>query len=126
MSDRAIIAVVDDLMFQSRLEQQARGLGYAFVAVHSEAELRAALERGAALAVVDLHVRGIEWQEAVSIAKEHGVPVLAFGRHTEAQLLRDARNAGCDRVVARSQLVEELAGLIDELVLSTDVERIDG
>ena len=125
MTDHTIVAVVDDLMFQSKLEQETRRLGYAFVAVDSETELREALGRAAALAVVDLHVRGCEWQQAISIAKEHGVRVLAFGRHTEAQLLRDARNAGCDRVVARSQLVEELPKLI-EAILSTDAERING
>jgi DNA-binding response OmpR family regulator len=124
MCERTIIAVVDDLMFQSRLEQQVRRLGFAFAAVDSEAELRAALRGGASLAIVDLHVRGIAWPEAVSLAKEHSVPILAFGRHTEAQLLREARNAGCDRVVARSQLVEELAALIDA-ILSTDAEPFD-
>jgi CheY-like chemotaxis protein len=125
MAEHTIIAVVDDLMFQSRLEQPVRDLGYAFAAVDSEAELSAALERGAALAVIDLHVRGIEWQRAVALAKERDLPVLAFGRHTEAQLLRDARDAGCDRVVARSQLVEEFAELVRELVISPRPEPFD-
>jgi hypothetical protein len=51
----------------------------------------------------------------VELAKERGAPVLAFGRHTEAALLREARVAGCDRVVARSQLVEELPALLGEV-----------
>ena len=125
MTNRTIIAVVSDLMFRSRLEQETRRLGYAFAAVDSEAELRAALDGGAALAIIDLHVRGIEWREAVALAAAADVPALAFGRHTEPQLLRDARSAGCDRVVARSQLVEELPALIEEL-LSADTERISG
>ena len=122
MGERTIVAVVDDLLFQSRLEQQACQLGYEFVAVASEPELRAALEGGCDLAVVDLHVQGIEWRSAVAMVKERSVPVLAFGRHTEAQLLRDARAAGCDRVVPRSQLVEELPELVEELVMLAGTE----
>jgi CheY-like chemotaxis protein len=110
-----ILAVVSDLMFQSRLREHAVALGYEFVAADTPDELRAGIERSPALAVVDLHVMGIDWREAVEAAKAGGVPILAFGRHTEAQLLREARDAGCDRVVPRSQLVEELPELIAEL-----------
>ena len=118
MTQQTIIAVVDDLMFQSKLEHGVRDLGYAFVAVDTEAGLRDAVSSDIALVVIDLHVRGIDWRAAVAIANEHGVPVLAFGRHTEAQLLRSARKAGCDRVVPRSTFVEELPRLIEELVSS--------
>lgn len=111
----AILAVVSDLMFQSRLREQALALGYEFLAADTPAELRAGLDRSPALAVIDLHVMGLDWRAAVDAAKAAGVPVLAFGRHTEAQLLRSARDAGCDRVVPRSQLVEELPALIAEL-----------
>ncbi len=117
MGLRTVVAVVDDLMFQSRLEQHVRDLKYAFAAVDSESELRSALDAGGvALAVIDLHVGGLGWREALSTAKEASLPVLAFGRHTEPQLLREARAAGCDCVVPRSQLVEELPQLVQSLV----------
>jgi len=44
------------------------------------------------------------------------VPVLGFGRHTDAALLRAARTAGFARVVPRSVLAERLGDLIAELV----------
>jgi len=125
MATPTIVAVVDDLLFQSRLELQAQRLGYEFVVVDDGASLER-MPADVTLAIVDLHVRGIDWRAAVTKANERGVPVLAFGRHTETQLLRDARDAGCDRVVPRSQLVEELPELIEELRLSTDAERING
>lgn len=112
----AILAIVSDLMFVSRLREVALALGYDFLAADTPDELRAGLDRSPALAVVDLHVTGIDWCAAVDTAKAAGVPILAFGRHTEAQLLRDARDAGCDRVVPRSQLVQELPGLISDLI----------
>ena len=118
MTRQTIVAVVDDLMFQSRLEQHVRALDYAFVAVDRAQELQEAIEQGPALVIVDLHANCPDWSQAVSMAKEHALPVLAYGRHTEAGLLRAARAAGCDRVVARSQLVEELPVLIEELARS--------
>ena len=110
-----IVAVISDLMFQSRVVEQAKRLGYAASVAETAGELRETLEGDVALVALDLHVSGIDWRRAVSAAKERGVPLLAFGRHTEVSLLREAREAGCDRVVARSTLVEELPDLITEL-----------
>ena len=115
MSDNAIVAVITDLMLQSRLVEQARRAGWPVLVADTPEALDAALAAGPALAVVDLHAMGVDWRRAVALARERGVPVLAFGRHTEAQLLRSAREAGCDRVVPRSQFVEELPRLIEEL-----------
>lgn len=110
-----ILAVVSDLMFQSRLGQQAQALGYEVVVADSDAALERGLAAGPGLAVVDLHAMGLDWRRAVELAKERGVPVLAFGRHTEAALLREAREAGCEKVVPRSTFVEELPALLEEL-----------
>ena len=91
-------------------------MGHDFAVGDSAGATAEALADGPALVILDLHVDGVDWQSVVTRAKERGVPVLAFGRHTEAQLLREAREAGCDRVVARSTLVQELPALIEELV----------
>ncbi len=112
---RTIVAVISDLMFESRLREHASALGYDVRATDTLEATQEVLTEGPALAVLDLHVAGVDWRLAVEAAKERGVPVLAFGRHTEARLLRAAREAGCDRVVARSTLVEELPSLILEL-----------
>jgi hypothetical protein len=50
------------------------------------------------------------------VAAAGAVPVLGFGRHTDAALLRAARQAGFARVVPRSVLAERLDELIAELV----------
>jgi CheY-like chemotaxis protein len=102
-------------MFQSRLREQARALGYEIAVADTAESLRDGLDRSPALFVIDLQVADLDWRQAVEAAKEGGVPVLAFGRHTEAQLLRSAREAGCGRVVPRSTFVEELPRLIEEL-----------
>ena len=113
-----ILLLVTDLMLQSRIREQAKRLGYQTVVVESSEAAHAALAGGPALAFVDLQEDAIDWKETVAAARDRGVPVLAFGRHTDARLLRSAREAGCDRAVARSTLVEELPQLIEELVVS--------
>ncbi len=110
-----ILVAITDLMFQSRLREQARALGREVAVADTLDAVKEAMAAGPALVVLDLHVGGIDWRTVVGMAKERGVPVLAFGRHTEAQLLRSAREAGCDHVVPRSTLVEELPQLIEQL-----------
>jgi DNA-binding response OmpR family regulator len=112
----SVLAVITDLMFESRVREQTRALGYEFASAETTAAVRDALVAAPSLVVLDLHVTGVDWPQVVSMAKEAGVPVLAFGRHTEAQLLASAREAGCDRVVPRSTLVEEMPQLIRELI----------
>jgi CheY-like chemotaxis protein len=108
---------VGDLFLQSRVSEQARASGYETVVADTFAALQQALHvnRHVALVVLDLHATTLDWRNVVALAAEHDVPVLAFGRHTEAALLREARDAGCVRVVPRSALVEELPQLIAEL-----------
>jgi CheY-like chemotaxis protein len=110
-----IVAAIDDLMFQSRLEAQARSLGHDVTIADTTDLAVAALDASHAILVLDLHARALDWRTVAFTAKERGTPVLAFGRHTEAALLREAREAGCERVVPRSQFVEELPSLLAEL-----------
>ena len=110
-----IVIVCSDLMLQSRVLEGAHRAGYETALADTADELSRALDRGAALVALDLHAPGLDWRAAAALARERSVPVLAFGRHTEASLLREARDAGCDLVVARSALVEDLPALIARL-----------
>jgi CheY-like chemotaxis protein len=40
------------------------------------------------------------------------IPVIAFGSHVNAEALRAAREAGADRVLARSAFVRDLPALL--------------
>jgi len=117
MGANIILVIITDLMFQSRVQEQARAQGYNVVVAESTDAAYSAIATRPSIVVLDLHADGIDWRGAVALAKERRVPVLAFGRHTEAQLLRSAREAGCDRVVPRSTFVEELPQLILELAV---------
>ena len=110
-----ILAVIPDLMFQSRVREQAQALGFEVATADTMDEAIQALERLPGLLVLDLHAMGIDTAALAADAKARAVPVLAFGRHTETGVLRAAREAGCDAVVVRSTFVEELPQLLREL-----------
>jgi CheY-like chemotaxis protein len=116
-----IVALVPDLMFASRIAETLRPAGYAVDFVDDVAALKSALEPRPSLALLDLHA-GASAEEVVNQCRQQDVPVIAFGRHTEPALLREARQAGCVEVVARSTFVEEMQDLVGRN-LSPDVRQ---
>jgi len=112
---RRIVAYVADLLFSTRIEVTLRRLGFEVEVVAELAALEARLAAGRPeIIVLDLH-SGTTAEEVLARAKPLRVPVLAFGRHTDAELLRAARRAGCAEVVARSTFVEEMADLVQQV-----------
>jgi DNA-binding NarL/FixJ family response regulator len=119
-----VMIVVLDLMFEPRIRAAAEALGAETTTVVTDAEADAALGSGAALVVVDVHAAGVDVARLISAAKGASASVLAFGRHTEPATLRAARAAGADRVVPRSQLVEELPELIAAMLPSPPPKHV--
>jgi DNA-binding NarL/FixJ family response regulator len=115
MMNETILIVVNDLMFQPRIAEAARALGMEARVADAADAVAEALGAPPAVVVVDVHAAGIDAAATIRAAREAGARVLAFGRHTDAAALRAAREAGADRVVARSQLVEQLGELIASL-----------
>jgi len=106
-----VVALVADLLFASKI----RGAGGPVETATRADAVRERVERGAVrLVLVDLAVREdavglIRWVKESSEAE-----VVAFGPHTYAELLEAAREAGTDRVLARSAFVRELPGILRE------------
>lgn len=117
--------MVSDLLFQSRIAAAAAALGHDATVADSPAAASAAIVARPALAIIDLHERGLDALATVRSAKAGGVRVLAFGRHTEPHTLRAARDAGADLVVPRSQLADELPRLIASLLAEQPAARSD-
>ena len=110
---QTVAILASDLMFQPRIEAGVASIG---ARPHVIATAMDVGPSGASLLVVDLHERAADPLEAIAAARDAGVRVLAFGRHTEPETLRGARAAGADLAVARSQLVEELPALLSKLL----------
>jgi DNA-binding NtrC family response regulator len=124
-----ILALTADLMFSTNIESTLRRAGHDVGTIDDLTSLERELATGATdLVVLDLH-SGLQPDAVVRISAGevdhphepgvHGrVPVLAFGRHTEPQLLRAAREAGCVESVPRSTFVEEMTALVERAARS--------
>src|SRR5690606_2141421 len=111
------VALVADLIFASRVRGVADAVGARVRTVGSASELldvaRAVSPR---LIILDLDARGVDVAGLVEYIKSDpalaAIPVVVFGSHVEGARLRAAREAGADRVLARSAFVRDLPALL--------------
>ncbi|WP_439628958.1 response regulator [Gemmata sp.] len=110
------IALGDDLIFFSRISGSARAAGFAVRQAKSPADaLALARQSPPACVIVDLQTPGLDLTDFLVQLKAAGpaLPrVIAYGSHVEAETLKAARAAGCDRVMPRSKFAAELEGAI--------------
>jgi len=109
------IAVVEDLLFASRIKEAARGKNLELRAARRPEQLTAALLDGVTLVLVDADSDRLSWSEAIEAARAAAGPdlaIVAFVSHVHAQRALAARRAGASRVLARSAFVQELDALL--------------
>lgn len=110
-----LFLLVNDLFFADRLGNGIRQAGHeAVVADLSFGDSWTPPAR-TRLAIIDLEA-GPPALQAIGAARSRGVPVLAFGPHTDLELRQQALEAGADKVVAKSKLTSSLPELIAEML----------
>ena len=111
-----LVALVDDLMFLSRIREAGRAAGVDVKTARKADELVAAARDGASLVLVDADSERLPWQEAVialrAVPELASLPVVAFLSHVHVDHAEAARAAGASRVLARSAFVKELPQLV--------------
>jgi CheY-like chemotaxis protein len=109
-----ILAMVDDLLFLSKIQETARHLGVRVEAVQP-AGLPAPGDLPDAL-IIDLNHRSGKALEVLrglkSDSNTKGVAIIGFVSHVQNELITGAREAGCDVVLARSAFVNQLPSLL--------------
>jgi CheY-like chemotaxis protein len=113
-----ILIVVDDLMFSSRISTAAKAVGAPIRFTRSlDAVLDAARADTPALVILDLNSARSRPLEIVSALKANphlaGIPTIGFVSHVDTATIEAARQAGIDRVLARSAFVEQLPALLE-------------
>ena len=117
MSDTAnqpgsVAVVAADLIFASRIRAAAAAAGVRTRFARNHTELLAAAAE-ADLVIVDLDARWVDPATSIQRLKEHvTTPVVAFVSHVRADAIEAARNAGADRVLARSAFVSQLPEIL--------------
>jgi CheY-like chemotaxis protein len=112
-----ILAVVDDLMFTSKIKTAARQLGVdvAF-ARSSDAALTGMRTNPPTLVIFDLNNPRTDPLGTVAAMKGDpalaSIPTVGFVSHVQADLIEAARAAGIDDVLARSAFTARLADIL--------------
>lgn len=113
----AAVALVADMMFASRVRGTATAVGVEAVTVTRAEKLVEETRRlRPRVVLIDIDARGVDVPGLIARLKSDpetaSVPVIAFGSHVNADALRAAREAGADRVLARSAFVRDLPVLL--------------
>ena len=96
---KRVYVVTRELLFRSKLAGVVRAGGAELTRDPAASEL----------GVIEIETTG--WEERILEFSGRGVPVLAFGSHVHAELLRRARELGAD-AVPNSQVEHRLASLL--------------
>lgn len=110
-----IIALVDDLMFLSRI-REAAGVGAEIKTVRNASALIEACRAGHALVLADLDSERLRSADAIRALRADpaggAVTVIGFFSHVNTAIADEAKAAGATRVMPRGAFVRELGALV--------------
>ncbi len=114
---RRVMAAVEDLLFKSKILETARELDVEAKFPRSPEKLLATLEESPPdLLILDLNSSRFGplelLKEVKSGAPSSEVPVVGFLSHVQKDLAVAAKEAGCDRIMARSAFTRDLPRII--------------
>lgn len=109
-----IVALVSDLIFQSKISGVAAHLGIDVQIVRTCPAAAAAAAAGATGLLIDLSANEDETVGLIALLKQGNpsFPIIGFFPHVQAELARRARAAGADEVLPRSRFTENLAEIL--------------
>jgi hypothetical protein len=114
-----ILALVDDLLFLSRLREATRGSDVEVRPVRQPAQLVEGVRDGSRLILVDADSSRLPWADSLAALRAEGlsgtVTAVAFFSHVDVDRAEAALAAGCEPVLPRSAFLKALPGLIAEI-----------
>jgi CheY-like chemotaxis protein len=112
-----ILAVLDDLMFSSKIKTAATGLGVPLTFARSSAAALAEMRKSApSLVIFDLN--NPRTDPLGTVAAMHAdpalaaIPTLGYVSHVDTEVINAARQAGVTEVLARSAFTMQLAEIL--------------
>jgi CheY-like chemotaxis protein len=112
-----ILAVLDDLMFTSKIRTTASQLGVAVTFARSAAAALAEMRKSApALVILDLNNPRTNPLGIVSSMKQDpalaSIPTIGYASHVQTDVIAAARQAGVGEVMARSAFTQQLPAIM--------------
>lgn len=125
---RRILALEKDLFFAVKMRDTLRHYDMEVTTVRTlpafERHLAATAEEPE-LVIVNTATTGVDWEEAIRLARAHSVPVLAFGSHMDLEARAKALKAGALRVVANSKFTSDMPGLVQRMLNEPGIATFD-
>lgn len=109
---KRVLAVVSDLFFSVKLTEAAKRCGLELEFVKDPTEVLEKAKEKPTLIVFDLNFDAAEPLKLIGELKGHsstkGISLLGYLSHVQVELKQSAQEAGCDMVMARSALSQNL------------------
>src|SRR5689334_3817652 len=114
--DKTVVAVLNDLMFQVKIQEIAKRTGLRVSFVNSRNEALGLAQEKPGLLIVDLNYAAAEPLELIRKLKAdeqtREVPLIGYVSHVQTNLRQAAAELGCDVVLARSAFVQKLGEVL--------------
>jgi len=120
-TNRAVLAVVSDVFFYTKLRDALRPQGYLLERARTQEEVtqKAAALRPVAV-VLNLNEEALDPFRALEQIRSdeqlRTVPVLAFANHEEVETWRRAKELGATKIVSRNEFSSRTRQLVDEII----------
>jgi CheY-like chemotaxis protein len=113
-----ILAVLDDLMFTSKIRTTANQLGVAIAFARSaEGALNDMRTHAPSLVIFDLNSSRTDPIGTVALMRADpalsAIPTVGFASHVQTDVIEAARRAGVGEVLARSAFTQRLAEILE-------------
>jgi CheY-like chemotaxis protein len=109
---KKVLAVVGDLFFSAKISEVAKRSGMAVEFVTDGAELLEKAKARPTLIIFDLNFEAAQPLDAIATLKgsphTRGISLLGYLSHAQGELKMRAQEAGCDMVMARSALSQNM------------------
>src|SRR4051812_48279793 len=115
-NSKTVLAVLSDLMFRVKIEDAAKRAGLQTVFVQSQGDALARAKERPAVMIFDLNCSLSEPLETIAKLKSdeatRGISLVGYVSHVQVDLKHAAQEQGCDLVVARSALSQNLPTIL--------------
>lgn len=116
----SILALEKDLFFAVKIRDTLRHHDMEVRTVRNLASFEQALttssQQKPALVIINISIVGVDWEEAIRLAKAGGYPILAFGSHMDLDARARALQSGALRVVANSKFARDMPNLVRHML----------
>jgi CheY-like chemotaxis protein len=116
MGNKKLLAVLEDLFFTVKINESAKRAGLPVEFVKSEHDVLEKAKSRPALIIMDLNYSGIDPLNLIRKLKAQpetkGIALIGYLSHVQGELKQQAQEAGCNMVLARSALSQNLPQIL--------------